>query len=105
MVKMDKLFKQAQKMQTQMVQIQERLAEEKVEGAAGGGMVRVVRERPGRYPFRHDLARSYRSSGSGDAGGSCSCRSERGIASQQRAGQSADGPTRWRYGAQRTGLF
>jgi len=41
-VKMDKLFKQAQKMQTQMVQIQERLAEEKVEGAAGGGMVRVV---------------------------------------------------------------
>jgi hypothetical protein len=41
-VKMDKLFKQAQKMQAQMVQIQERLAEEKVEGVAGGGMVRVT---------------------------------------------------------------
>jgi hypothetical protein len=39
---MDKLFKQAQKMQAQMVQIQERLAEEKVEGVAGGGMVRVT---------------------------------------------------------------
>lgn len=41
-MKMDKIFKQAQKMQAQMLQMQEDLAKVTVEGAAGGGMVRVV---------------------------------------------------------------
>ena len=39
---MDKIMKQAQKMQTQMAKIQEELADEKVEGNAGGGMVTVT---------------------------------------------------------------
>jgi DNA-binding YbaB/EbfC family protein len=41
-VKINNMMKQAQKMQAQMVQIQEQLAEEKVEGNAGGGMVRAI---------------------------------------------------------------
>ncbi len=41
-MKMDKILKQAQKMQAQMLQMQEDLAKVTVEGAAGGGMVRVV---------------------------------------------------------------
>ena len=36
------LVKQAQKMQKQMADLQERLAEERFEATAGGGMVRVV---------------------------------------------------------------
>jgi hypothetical protein len=39
---MDKIMKQAQKMQAQMAKVQEELAEEKVEGSAGGGMVTVT---------------------------------------------------------------
>ena len=39
---MDKIMKQAQKMQTQMAKIQEELADEKVEGNSGGGMVTVT---------------------------------------------------------------
>jgi hypothetical protein len=35
-------MKQAQKMQAQMMRIQEDLAQERVEGNAGGGMVKVV---------------------------------------------------------------
>jgi len=35
------LLKQAQQMQSRMKEIQDRLAEARVEGAAGGGMVRV----------------------------------------------------------------
>jgi len=38
----NKLLKQAQKMQTQMVKAQEELAKKEVEGSAGGGMVKVV---------------------------------------------------------------
>lgn len=38
---MDKLMKQAQKMQAQMAKVQDELADEKVEGSAGGGMVTV----------------------------------------------------------------
>ncbi|MDD3426633.1 MAG: YbaB/EbfC family nucleoid-associated protein [Aminobacterium sp.] len=41
-MKMDKIMKQAQKMQAQMMKIQEELAQERVEGNAGGGMVTVV---------------------------------------------------------------
>ncbi|HQF90451.1 MAG TPA: YbaB/EbfC family nucleoid-associated protein [Synergistaceae bacterium] len=41
-MKMDKILKQAQKMQAQMLQMQEELAKVTVEGAAGGGMVRAV---------------------------------------------------------------
>jgi DNA-binding YbaB/EbfC family protein len=41
-MKMDNMLKQAQKMQAQMMQIQEKLAEETVEGGAGGGMVKAV---------------------------------------------------------------
>lgn len=41
-MKMNNMVKQAQKMQNQMMQIQERLAEERVEGNAGGGMVKTV---------------------------------------------------------------
>ncbi|WP_024822228.1 MULTISPECIES: YbaB/EbfC family nucleoid-associated protein [Aminobacterium] len=41
-MKMDKIMKQAQKMQAQMMRIQEDLAQERVEGNAGGGMVKVV---------------------------------------------------------------
>jgi len=36
------MMKQAQKMQAQMMQIQEQLAEERVEGSAGGGMVKAT---------------------------------------------------------------
>ena len=39
---MDKIMKQAQKMQAQMAKVQEDLAGEKVEGGAGGGMVTVT---------------------------------------------------------------
>ena len=39
---MDKIMKQAQKMQAQMAKVQEELAGEKVEGSAGGGMVTVT---------------------------------------------------------------
>jgi DNA-binding YbaB/EbfC family protein len=39
---MNNMMKQAQKMQAQMMQIQEKLAEETVEGSAGGGMVKAV---------------------------------------------------------------
>ena len=38
-MKMDKMLKQVQKMQAQMAQVQESLADETVEGASGGGMV------------------------------------------------------------------
>lgn len=38
---MDKLLKQAQKMQAQMALVQEELGTIEVEGAAGGGMVRA----------------------------------------------------------------
>ena len=41
-MKMDKILKQAQKMQAQMLQMQEELAKVTVEGAAGGGMVRAL---------------------------------------------------------------
>lgn len=46
-MKMDKILKQAQKMQAQMVKIQEELAREKVEGLAGGGMVKAVADGKG----------------------------------------------------------
>jgi len=36
------MMKQVQKMQARMVEIQEQLAEERVEGSAGGGMVKAV---------------------------------------------------------------
>ena len=39
---MDKIMKQAQKMQAQMAKVQEDLAGEKVEGSAGGGLVTVT---------------------------------------------------------------
>ena len=39
---MDKIMKQAQKMQAQMAKVQEELADEKVEGNSGGGMVTVT---------------------------------------------------------------
>lgn len=39
---LDKIMKQAQKMQAQMAKIQEELASERVEGNAGGGMVTVT---------------------------------------------------------------
>ncbi len=39
---MNKLMKQAQKMQAQMMKAQEELAQKTVEGTAGGGMVKVV---------------------------------------------------------------
>jgi len=39
---MEKIMKQAQKMQAQMAKIQEDLAGEQVEGSAGGGMVTVT---------------------------------------------------------------
>lgn len=38
---MDKIMKQAQKMQAQMARVQEELEGERVEGSAGGGMVIV----------------------------------------------------------------
>jgi DNA-binding YbaB/EbfC family protein len=42
MSKLNKLLKQAQKMQSQMVKAQEDLQQKTVEGVAGGGMVKVV---------------------------------------------------------------
>ncbi|MFP4417309.1 MAG: YbaB/EbfC family nucleoid-associated protein [Chitinivibrionales bacterium] len=39
---MNKLLKQAQKMQSQMMKAQEELNRKEVEGTAGGGMVKVV---------------------------------------------------------------
>ena len=36
------MMKQVQKMQARMMEIQEQLAEERVEGSAGGGMVKAV---------------------------------------------------------------
>ncbi len=39
---MGKMLKQAQKMQAQMMQLQEELAQKTVETSAGGGMVRVT---------------------------------------------------------------
>lgn len=41
-MKINNMMKQAQKMQAQMMQVQEKLAEERVEGSAGGGMVKAV---------------------------------------------------------------
>ena len=41
-MKINNMMKQAQKMQAQMMQIQEKLGEERVEGNAGGGMVKAV---------------------------------------------------------------
>ena len=40
-MKMDKLLKQAQRMQAQMASLQEELAKVAVEGTSGGGMVRA----------------------------------------------------------------
>ncbi len=42
MKNMNKLLKQAQKMQSQVVKAQEELQRKQYEGAAGGGMVKVV---------------------------------------------------------------
>ncbi|MEW6555478.1 MAG: YbaB/EbfC family nucleoid-associated protein [Actinomycetota bacterium] len=39
---MQKMMKQAQKLQRQMMEAQEALADERVEGSSGGGMVKVV---------------------------------------------------------------
>jgi DNA-binding YbaB/EbfC family protein len=39
---MQKMMKQAQKLQRQMMEAQEALAEERLEATSGGGMVRVV---------------------------------------------------------------
>ncbi|MHB8780806.1 MAG: YbaB/EbfC family nucleoid-associated protein [Candidatus Geothermincolia bacterium] len=39
---MKKMMQQAQKLQRQMMETQESLKDEKVEGSAGGGMVKVV---------------------------------------------------------------
>jgi len=39
---MQNLMKQAQKMQSQMMAMQEEIEKETVEGTAGGGMVKVV---------------------------------------------------------------
>nr|WP_321503599.1 YbaB/EbfC family nucleoid-associated protein [uncultured Dethiosulfovibrio sp.] len=41
-MKINNIMKQAQKMQAQMEQIQASLADERVEGNAGGGMVKAV---------------------------------------------------------------
>ena len=41
-MKINNIMKQAQKMQSQMMQIQEKLAEETVEASVGGGMVKAV---------------------------------------------------------------
>ena len=42
MMKINNMMKQAQKMQAQMLQIQEKLAEETVEASVGGGMVKAT---------------------------------------------------------------
>jgi hypothetical protein len=39
---MQKMMKQAQKLQRQMMEAQEALADERVEGSSGGGMVKAV---------------------------------------------------------------
>jgi len=39
---MGSMMKQAQKLQTQMLKLQEELAEKTVEATAGGGMIRVI---------------------------------------------------------------
>lgn len=39
---LQKMMKQAQQMQTKLVEMQEKLAEEESEGSSGGGMVKVV---------------------------------------------------------------
>ena len=41
-MKINNIMKQAQKMQSQMMEIQEKLAEETVEASVGGGMVKAV---------------------------------------------------------------
>ena len=41
-MKLDKIMKQAQQMQSKMAQVQEALAKETVTGQAGGGMVTVT---------------------------------------------------------------
>ncbi len=41
-MKFDKILKQAQKMQADMARMQEELANERIEGLAGGGMVKVT---------------------------------------------------------------
>lgn len=41
-MKFDKILKQAQKMQADMARIQEELANESIEGMAGGGMVKAT---------------------------------------------------------------
>lgn len=41
-MKFDKILKQAQKMQADMARIQEELANERIEGLAGGGMVKAT---------------------------------------------------------------
>lgn len=38
----NKMLKQAQKMQSQLMKAQEKLNQEKVEGTAGGGMVKII---------------------------------------------------------------
>lgn len=42
MMNFGKMLKQAQEMQTKMAELQQRLAEAEVSGAAGGGLVNVV---------------------------------------------------------------
>jgi hypothetical protein len=39
---LQKMMKQAQKLQRQLMEAQEALADERVEGSAGGGMVKVI---------------------------------------------------------------
>ena len=41
-VKLNNMMKQAQRMQAQMMEIQEKLGEETVEASVGGGMVKAV---------------------------------------------------------------
>lgn len=42
MANMQKMLKQAQKMQAQLAKAQEEIAAQEIEGSAGGGMVKVV---------------------------------------------------------------
>jgi len=41
-MRLDKIMKQAQKLQAQMAEVQKRLTEMRFEGTAGGGMVKAV---------------------------------------------------------------